>query len=188
MISFDTPPSGTFDAIFRALDACSQDLIGPMRPQLLAIPLNDNDGVVVGGFWGCTLFQWLHVQLLFIPESLRGRGVGSALMATAETEARKRGCIGAHVTSFSFQATPFYEKLGYTWFGQLDDYPPGHNLVYLRKQFEPPAATAETIGQSDARKQQALKRARALRSMARMTPRSKPMSMYCGSTQQTLLP
>jgi tetratricopeptide (TPR) repeat protein len=161
MISFDTPPPGTFDAIFHALDACSQDLIGPMRPKLLAIPLNDNDGVVVGGFWGCTLFQWLHVQLLFIPESLRGKGVGSALMATAETEARKRGCIGAHVTSFSFQATPFYEKLGYTWFGQLDDYPPGHSLVYLRKQFEPLATTAETIGRSDARKQQALKRARA---------------------------
>ncbi len=102
-----------------------------MRPQLLAIPLNDDDGVVVGGFWGCTLFQWLHVQLLFIPEALRGKGVGSALMATAEAEARKRGCIGAHVTSFSFQATPFYEKLGYTRFGQLDDYSARpHGLLY----------------------------------------------------------
>ena len=160
MISFDTPPPGTFDAIFHALDACSQDLIGPMRPQLLAIPLNDDDGVVVGGFWGCTLFQWLHVQLLFIPEALRGKGVGSALMATAEAEARKRGCIGAHVTSFSFQATPFYEKLGYTRFGQLDDYPPGHCLLYLRKQFGPSTATAETISQSNSRRRQALKRAR----------------------------
>lgn len=161
MISFDTPPPGTFDAIFHALDACSQDLIGPMRPRLLAIPLHDNEGIVVGGFWGCTLFQWLHVQLLFIPESLRGKGVGSALMQTAETEAHKRGCIGAHVTSFSFQATPFYEKLGYTRFGQLDNYPPGHNLLYLRKRFDAPAVMAETVILADARKQQALKRARA---------------------------
>jgi tetratricopeptide (TPR) repeat protein len=121
-----------------------------MRPRLLAIPIEDNAGVVTGGFWGCTLFQWLHVQLLFIPESLRGKGVGSALMAAAETEARKRGCIGAHVTSFSFQAVPFYEKLGYTLFGQLDDYPPGHNLIYLRKRFDTP----------DTRKAQALKHAR----------------------------
>jgi len=161
IIPFDTPPPGTFDAIFHALDACSQDLIGPMRPRLLAIPICDDAGVVAGGFWGCTLFQWLHVQLLFIPESLRGKGVGSALMTAAETEARTRGCIGAHVTSFSFQAAPFYEKLGYTLFGQLDDYPPGHNLLYLRKRFDVPAVTPATISLTDAGKQQVLKRARA---------------------------
>ncbi len=160
MISFDAPPAGTFDAIFQALDASSRDLIGPVQPQLLAIPLNDDQGVVVGGFWGCTLFRWLHVQLLFIPESLRGKGVGSALMTTAETEARRRGCIGAHVTSFSFQAVPFYEKLGYIRFGRLDNYPPGHNLLYLRKQFDTPAVAAEPISLADARKQQALNRAR----------------------------
>jgi GNAT superfamily N-acetyltransferase len=161
MISFDAPPDGTFDTIFRALDACSRDLIGPMQPHLLAIPIHDNDGVVTGGFWGCTLFRWLHVQLLFIPEPLRGQGVGSALLATAETEARKRGCIGAHVSSFSFQASPFYEKLGYIRCGQLDNYPPGHNLVFLRKCFDAPAVPTETISLADARKQQGLKRARA---------------------------
>ncbi len=132
-----------------------------MRPHLLAIPINDSEGVVTGGFWGCTLFQWLHVQLLFVPETLRGRGVGSALMTAAETEARKRGCIGAHVTAFSFQADGFYEKLGYTRFGLLDDYPPGHTMRYLRKRFDVPAATAETINLAGARKLQALNRARA---------------------------
>ena len=144
-IRFDTPPAGTHDAIFRALDASSRELIGPMLPSLLVIPIHDDAGVVAGGFWGCTLFRWLHVQLLFIPETLRGRGIGSALMASAETEARKRGCIGSHVTSFSFQAAPFYAKLGYTPFGQLDDYPPGHNLLFLRKRFDTPAEMPETI-------------------------------------------
>lgn len=146
IIPFDTPPPGTFDAIFQALDACSRDLIGPMRPHLLVIPIHDDAGVVAGGFWGCTLFRWLHVQLLFIPEPLRGRGIGSTLMTAAETEAGKRGCIGSHVTSFSFQAAPFYKKLGYTPFGQLDDYPPGHNLLYLSKRFDVPAAMADAIG------------------------------------------
>jgi hypothetical protein len=133
-VPFDQPPPGSFEAILGALAMSSQALIGPMRPRVLAIPIQDDDGVVAGGFWGCTLFQWLHVQLLFIPEPLRGRGVGSALMRMAETEAGTRGCIGSHVTSFSFQAGPFYEKLGYTRFGQLDDYPPGYNLLYLRKR------------------------------------------------------
>jgi GNAT superfamily N-acetyltransferase len=157
-IPFDNPSPGAHDAIFRALEASSLDLIGPMQPRLLVIPLRNDDGVVAGGFWGCTLFGWLHVQLLFIPEPLRGRGVGSTLMKLAETEARQRGCIGSHVTSFSFQAAPFYEKLGYTLFGQLDDYPPGHNLLYLRKRFDP---TAQPVSASQEHTGDALRRARA---------------------------
>jgi GNAT superfamily N-acetyltransferase len=135
--AFDAPPPATFEAIFQALEACSRDIIGPMQPRLLAIPIHDGAGTVTGGFWGYTLFQWLHVQMLFIPEPLRGKGIGSALMTLAEAEATKRGCIGAHVTSFSFQASPFYRKLGYSPFGQLDDYPPGHDLLYLCKRFAP---------------------------------------------------
>ena len=134
LIPFDTPPPGTFETILHALDASSHDLIGPMRPRLLVLPIRDDAGIVAGGFWGCTLFQWLHVQLLFIPEPLRRRGIGSNLMTSAETEARQRGCIGSHVTSF-------YEKLGYTSFGQLDDYPPGHNLLFLRKRLEAPSVS-----------------------------------------------
>jgi GNAT superfamily N-acetyltransferase len=141
-IPFDTPPVGTFDTIFHALDACSRDLIGPMRPRLLVIPIHDDAGTVAGGLWGCTLFQWLHVQLLFIPEPLRGRGIGASLMRTAETEARDRACVGSHVTSFNFQAAGFYEKLGYATFGQLDDYPPGHALVFFHKRLDAPVSAA----------------------------------------------
>ncbi len=97
---------------------------------------------MTGGLWGCTLFQWLHVQMLFVPERLRGQGVGSALMATAETEARARGCHGVLVDTFSFQAAPFYQKLGFTLFGVLEDFPPGHDRLYFRKIFRAPGYTA----------------------------------------------
>jgi GNAT superfamily N-acetyltransferase len=76
--------------------------------------------------------------MLFIPEPLRGQGVGSALMASAEAEARERGCIGAHVDAFSFQAAAFYRKLGYTPFGVLHDFPPGYDRVFFSKRFEAP--------------------------------------------------
>ena len=128
----------TFAAIFRALDASSAPLIGPTRPHLLAIPLRDEEGVVVGGFWGCTVFRWLHVQMLFVPATLRGRGLGAALMGTAEAEARARDCIGAHVDAFSFQAEPFYRRIGYVPFGVLHDFPPGHARLFLCKRFAMP--------------------------------------------------
>jgi GNAT superfamily N-acetyltransferase len=134
----DHPAPGTFEAIFRALDANSRPVIGPVLPRLLVIPIHDDNGCVAGGLWGCTLCQWLHVQMLFVPEALRGRGVGSALMTLAETEARSRGCLGVHVDALSFQATAFYPKIGYTVFGVLEDFPPGHRRVFFHKRFDLP--------------------------------------------------
>src|SRR5580704_16138699 len=87
LVPSDSGSAATFEAIFNALEDSSRSVAGPGRPRLLVIPLNDSDGSVIGGFWGCTMFQWLHVQMLFVPEVLRGKGIGSALMAAAETTA-----------------------------------------------------------------------------------------------------
>jgi GNAT superfamily N-acetyltransferase len=139
----DTFEASTFAAIFGALDASSRPLVGPALSRLLVIPIRNDDGSVAGGFWGCTVFRWLHVQMLFVPEKLRGRGVGSALMAAAEAAARERGCCGAHVDTFSFQAAPFYRKLGFTLFGVLEDFPPGYDRLFLRKRFDAACGDSE---------------------------------------------
>jgi GNAT superfamily N-acetyltransferase len=75
--------------------------------------------------------------MLFVPESMRGRGVGTALLAAAETEARSRNCLGISVDTLSFQAAPFYEKLGFSIFGVLDDCPPGHRRLFFQKRLVP---------------------------------------------------
>lgn len=136
LLPSQTPAPGTFEAIFRGLDASSQSVIGPATMRLLVIPLHDDYGAVAGGLWGHTQFRWLHVEMLLVPESLRNRGVGSALMAAAERTARDRGCLGVHVDTFSFQAARFYEKLGFSIFGVLDNFPPGHQRLYFQKRFD----------------------------------------------------
>ncbi len=145
MAASDQPSPGTFEAIYRALDASSHAVIGPVRPRLLVIPVNDDTGAVAGGLWGCTICQWLHVQMLFVPAALRGRGLGAALMASAEAEAQGRGCLGVHVDALSFQAAPFYEKIGYTVFGVLDDFPPGHRRLFFRKRFDVPGVACAPL-------------------------------------------
>lgn len=149
----DSPPPGTFEAIYAALEAHSLALIGPARPRLLVIPIRDDNGSVAGGLWGYTLFQWLHVQMLFVPEPLRRLGVGAALMASAEAEARERGCRGAYVDTFSFQAAPFYRKIGFTLFGKLDDCPPGHDRLYFHKRLDAAPGIAGTVSRHAARLQ-----------------------------------
>jgi GNAT superfamily N-acetyltransferase len=134
LVASDMADRSVFEAIFDALDGASRDVIGPANPRLLVIAVRDTTGGVVGGFWGATLFQWLEVEMLFVPASMRGQGVGAALMATAESEARTRGCRGIHVDTFSFQAAPFYRKLGFSVFGTLDDCPSGHQRLFLQKR------------------------------------------------------
>ncbi|OEV28888.1 hypothetical protein AN219_19560 [Streptomyces nanshensis] len=79
-------------------------------------------GGVVGHAWA----HWLHVELLWVDGELRGSGLGSRLLATAEEQAReKHGCVGSRVETFDFQASGFYAKQGYTLIGTVEDYPPG---------------------------------------------------------------
>jgi GNAT superfamily N-acetyltransferase len=71
--------------------------------------------------------------LVYLPEDLRGAGLGRQLMEQAEQEAIHRGCHIIWLDTFTFQARGFYERLGYTVFGTLEDYPPGHSRFFLRK-------------------------------------------------------
>ncbi len=57
-------------------------------------------------------------------------------MEAAERAARERGCVGVFLDTYSFQARPFYEGLGYTLFDELPDYPPGAAKHYLFKRLD----------------------------------------------------
>lgn len=129
----DTPPTGAKDAILNNLLAFNAAQAGEPGIRTLAHLIRDESGTVIGGLWGRTAWDWLFVELLFVPESLRGTGLGTQLMRGAEDEGRQRGCRHAWLDTFSFQARGFYEKLGYRVFGTLADYPPGHNRFFLRK-------------------------------------------------------
>jgi GNAT superfamily N-acetyltransferase len=91
---------------------------------------------LLGGLWASTNYSYLHIDLLYLPEDMRRTGLGTQLIAQAEQEAIHRGCTTAWLDTFSFQARGFYERIGYTVFGTLEDYPPGHSRFFLKKTFE----------------------------------------------------
>jgi GNAT superfamily N-acetyltransferase len=110
---------------------------GASNYRTLVVTLKDEAGAVLGGLWGYTSYGWLFVQLLALPEALRGMGHGRQLMHAAEQEAIARGCRHAWLDTFEFQARGFYEKLGYVLFGELPDHPPGFARFFLKKQLIP---------------------------------------------------
>ena len=103
-------------------------------PRNVALALRDPEsGAAIGGLTARIGYSRMFVELIFVPEHLRGQGLGEKLMREAETVAREHGCIGIWLDTFSFQAPGFYEKLGYTVFGELADYPAGHSRFFLHK-------------------------------------------------------
>jgi GNAT superfamily N-acetyltransferase len=101
--------------------------------QPLGVMLRDEHGTLVGGVYGHINWNWLSVGRVWVSEALRGSGYGRQLMAAIEQAAKGRGCTYAHLDTFSFQARPCYEALGYEVFGTLDDYPPGYQLFFMKK-------------------------------------------------------
>ena len=136
----DTPSSEDFATIYRGLDAATAEVVGYADLLPLAVLLRDDAGGVVGGLWGRTVYSWLMIEMLFVPLSLRGHGLGSALVRTAEDAARARDCIGVRVETFEFQAPAFYQRLGFSMAAVQDDLPPGHRCYSLSKRLDTPAA------------------------------------------------
>ncbi len=122
------------DIILAGLKAYNESQVGPGGHEAVSALIQDETGATVGGLWGRSAFGWLFIELVFVPESLRGRGLGRELMRAAEHAARARGCHGVWLDTYEFQARGFYEKQGYRLFGELDDYPTGHKRFFLSKR------------------------------------------------------
>jgi GNAT superfamily N-acetyltransferase len=128
------PTDDVREAILAELTAFNAAKGYPADLEFLAITLTDDAGAIVGGLWGKTIYSWLFVDYLVVPASMQGRSLGSKLMLEAERIAVQRGCVGAWLTTFSFQAQRFYEKLGYEVFGHLQNSPKEVDRIFLRKR------------------------------------------------------
>jgi GNAT superfamily N-acetyltransferase len=109
-------------------------LTGPGGFEPLAVFSRDSARHIIGGAYGRTNWNWLHIHNVWVAEEERGKGLGRRLMLAIEAAAAARGCRHAHLDTFSYQARPFYERLGYRLFGELESYPPGHSRFFLRKE------------------------------------------------------
>jgi len=101
---------------------------------LLNASVEDEAGRLVAGLTGHTWGGCCEILRLWVHESTRGAGVGTALMQAAEREAIRRGCRQIVLSTHSFQAPRFYEKLGFRRLAAIPNYPRGHeSLIYFKE-------------------------------------------------------
>jgi GNAT superfamily N-acetyltransferase len=139
----DSPSSEDRSIIQEGLNVYNISRAGDGQFQRLSIIVRDGAGNIVGGLLGETFWDWLHINILWIDEALRGKGYGSKLMAAAEAEALKRDCKRSFLDTHSFQARPFYERLGYEVFGVLENYPGEHKRFFLQKTLSPESGESD---------------------------------------------
>lgn len=132
------PISNSIEFIEDRLAEFNFSQIGNYEYKPLVIFLKDSQTSspenIVGGLYGFIGLGWLNVSTLWVAENLRGQGYGKAILTTAEREAIRQKCEYAYLFTFSFQSPKFYQKLGYKIFGVLDNFPLGHQRLFLKKQ------------------------------------------------------
>ena len=133
----DEPRSEDCDFLRKRLQEHNTSIVGPDNHAPLAIFVRDDTGSIRGGLLGETFWQWLHIRTVWVDESHRGQGLGTRLLALAEEEGIKHGCISVFLDSQSFQAPDFYLKRGYETWSELKDLPAGHRRIFLQKKLVP---------------------------------------------------
>ena len=129
----DAPTPDDLAIVSGGLTAFNEGEVGPSDRKLLAVLIRDESGTVIGGLSGYTSWGWLFTQLLFIPETLRGKGMAAKLLTEAENEARTRGCKGAWIDTFNPLALKAYKSHGYQVFGEIPNFVETRTRTFLQK-------------------------------------------------------
>ena len=128
-----SPTENEIKYIRESLNQFNNEIVGDDGHTPLCIVEYDDNGNIIGGIIGGTYWGWMYVDILWVEENHRNKGIGSRLLREAEKEAAKRGCHHVHLDTMSWQAPNFYKKYGYEVIGVLPDIPRGNQKYLLMK-------------------------------------------------------
>lgn len=85
----------------------------------IAVTVRDDNDAVHGGVIAYVFEDNCYIDTVWNDDAARGKGFGAEMVRMAEDEARRLGARGVWLYTTNFQAKPFYEKLGYRQFAEL---------------------------------------------------------------------
>jgi GNAT superfamily N-acetyltransferase len=130
----DQPSLGSYQQGLAVLRAFTGKAVGPPDNRDFALLIiAPGDAAVLGGLWGQSRWGAFYVDMIVVPDALRGTGVGTDLMTRAEAEARTRACHLMWLDTYAFQARPFYERLGFEVFAEMEGPAPFYPRWFMRK-------------------------------------------------------
>ena len=136
-VPLDLVVDSTPDALYLAfleeqLATAAVDALGIGAERDSAILFRDR-GRLAAGVSGTIWRGCCQVHVLWVEEELRGRGLARTLMAGAEAEAKRQGCRLLMGLAYEVLTSDFYDRLGYSVVGEIDDCPAGTTTRWYRK-------------------------------------------------------
>lgn len=130
-------PEGLGKQILDEVLRYNSSRVGPLRDEKYVLGVRTNAQELMGGLVGVQFWNGMFVDLLWVHERCRHRGIGTRLMQRAEVDLLSRGGEVIFLSTWSFQAPAFYEKLGYCAFGKLEGMPRGSTRTWYLKYLNP---------------------------------------------------
>lgn len=131
------PDKETLDILSEGIQSFNDSKIGAdlaREPDHRFIVVAKDKGAIIGGIRANAFWNYLDIELLWLDEKSRGKGLGSKLLKEAENFAKDKGFEFSKVYTASFQAEDFYKKNGYNTLAKLKDHPKGHDHTLLVKK------------------------------------------------------
>ena len=102
------------------------------------LAMKDPEGCVVGGISVSSLLGAMFLEVLWVVDEHRRRGLGRRLVLAAERIGERGGCMAAGTWTFSWQGPQFYPRCGYKLVGIYTGYPFGITEHVLMKRLPDP--------------------------------------------------
>ncbi len=97
------------------------------------VVLRDKNGNVKAGTTANVVWNFLQIDVLWMPEELRGQCFGHQLLEQIEEMGRSRGCISAKHDVLEFEEIEFYKRHSYEFEFQSDEFPQDHIQCLQKK-------------------------------------------------------
>jgi GNAT superfamily N-acetyltransferase len=131
-IAFDDSAE-TAKAVRDGLTEFNRRAVNFPEPVPVNVAVRDGSGALHGGVVARVTHDTLYMDIVWLEETLRGGGHGRAMIEQVEDKARALGARLAWLYTLSWQARPFYEKLGYRVFGEMPFADGAHRRYFMRK-------------------------------------------------------
>lgn len=106
-----------------------------MKPKEFGIYAYNGEKLIGGAYGFIDDCYWTYLDLLLVDEKYRSNDIGTYLIKQVEKFAQENKCVGIRTETWSFQARGFYEKMGFTVYGELENHPPHATDYFLKKVF-----------------------------------------------------
>ncbi|GAA4474311.1 GNAT family N-acetyltransferase [Gluconacetobacter asukensis] len=129
----DQPTAEECAAVLNTLRRFTRATVPVLDNQDFAALVSMDGDTIVGGLIASSRWGGFHIEMLALPDIMRGKGLGSHLLTLAEEEARRRACHHMWLDTQAFQARQFYERHGFAVFGQIDGPAPYYPRYFMQK-------------------------------------------------------